>query len=218
MENSPSPFLSGFLVSKYTQWRCCNWSSLASSRTKILSESGIKPLMAFKTDVFPDDVPPDTIVFFLSFTIAFSRSAPSCGMLEKDSSFSRVSMSRLNLRMDIIVPQRLMGGIVTCTREPSGSLASKSGWRASRILSTDLAMFEAAAISWDSLENFAWVSSNFPDRSTYICSAPFMRISDTLSSPRKPPTGAKKSARKSLFEFIGRYFFICGFAPIGKSS
>ena len=118
--------------------------------------------------LFPDDVPPDTIVFLRSFTIAFNSNAPSCGMLEKDSSLSKVRRSFLNLRMDITVPQRLMGGMVACTREPSGSLASKSGWRSSRILSTDFAMFAAAAVSWASPANLADVSSSLPRRSTYI--------------------------------------------------
>ena len=52
--------------------------------------------------------------------------------------------------------------------EPSGSLASRSGWRSSRILSTDFAMFAAAAISWASPANLADVSSSLPRRSTYI--------------------------------------------------
>ena len=123
-------------------------------------------------------------------------------MLESFSSFSRVSISFLNFLMEIIVPQRLIGGIVTCTREPSGSLASRSGWRSSRILSTDFAILTAAAISCASLANFALVSSSLPERSTYICPAPFMRISDTPSSARKSLTGARNSTRKSLFEFI----------------
>ena len=84
------------------------------------SFSGISPLNAFRTDVLPEDVPPETMVFFLNFTMAFSSRTPSWGTLPKASSFSRVSISFLNLRMEMTVPQRLTGGIVAWTRDPSG--------------------------------------------------------------------------------------------------
>ena len=76
------------------------------------SLAGMSPLKALSTEVLPDEVPPETITFFRSFTIAFSSRTPFGGMLPNSSSFSIVSISFLNLRMERIVPFRLIGGMV----------------------------------------------------------------------------------------------------------
>jgi hypothetical protein len=95
----------------------------------------------------PEPVPPATIVFLRQQTMASRNRTASTVAAPQWTSWSMDSMDLENFRMAIVVPRRAMGGITTCTREPSGSRASSRGLSSVRGLPTYCERFLAAASS-----------------------------------------------------------------------
>ncbi len=77
--------------------------------------------------VLPVPVPPDTMMFSLARTQAFSSSAISGVRVPKSIRLRTVSGTLLNFRMVSEEPPTASGGMTALTRDPSSRRASTSG-------------------------------------------------------------------------------------------
>ena len=88
------------------------------------SVSGMKPDSRFSSVVFPEPVPPATIMFLRMTTHAFMNSAALRVHVPKRMKSSTVSARFANLRIVIVGPESDKGGMIAFTRLPSASRAS----------------------------------------------------------------------------------------------
>jgi hypothetical protein len=128
IRTSPTPSRLAKRLSNPTQssrWRC-RASSLVSSMVTTRCPAGIWLATAFRVVVLPDPVPPEISRFNPARTAAASSRATS-GV--RVPSASRSSMEWASSRWRRIVRQvnGASGGQITCSRLPSGNLASALG-------------------------------------------------------------------------------------------
>ena len=126
---SPVPSRPDCRVCIGTQSGCGNRSSKTSSADTTRSPPGIAAARQLRRVVLPAWVPPATRTFSPARTDA-SRNAAAAGVRLPSStrSASRAALST-NLRMLTAVKPRLMPSRTTCSRWPSGSIASTNGRR-----------------------------------------------------------------------------------------
>ncbi len=165
MVTSPSPSRLGGRVSRRTTWGCWSWSSAASSQVMMRSSPSMKRVRQLSSVVLPLPVPPEMST--LQRLPATTRSSLAhAGLIAPSStSFSRVSLSFLNLRMVIAGPSRASGGTITLTRLPSCRRASHTGLASSTRRPTALAMRVATCITCLLSWKVTSVSSSLPSRS-----------------------------------------------------
>ena len=93
----------------------------------IRSDAGTQPRSAFSIVVLPDCVPPATTTLS-PLTTAASRNVAACAVsVPRGTRSSTVRARTTNLRTLTAQCSRVMSGMTTCSRLPSGSIASTNG-------------------------------------------------------------------------------------------
>jgi hypothetical protein len=124
---SPAPSRLGWRVCMATTSGRGTRSSKTSSQVITRSCAGIAAHKQLSSVVFPACVPPDTSTLSPAATAA-SRNRAACTVIVPSaiSSSSECACST-NFRMLTAMCRRVMSGMTTCSREPSGIVASTNG-------------------------------------------------------------------------------------------
>ena len=91
------------------------------------SFAGMKPESRFSSVVFPEPVPPATIMFFRKATQTRIKSAAFFVQVPKRMKSSGVSAFLANFRMVMVGPESASGAMMALTRLPSDRRASTYG-------------------------------------------------------------------------------------------
>ena len=163
---------------------------------RMRSSLGMNCDSTFKSVVLPLPVPPETTMFSLRSTQALMKRAISAVIEPKETSRSTVSLSLKNLRMEMVVPLRAIGGSTTWMRDPSGRRASRRGRSSLSGRPTNWAMLRAAAINPSGVKVVV-VLVSLPFFSIQMSSSPLIMISETSSSSRYWRIGLRNARSES---------------------
>jgi len=125
---SPVPSSEGCRVCIATQSGEGNRSSKTSSHDTTRSRAGTAPTRQPSIVVLPACVPPATRMLRPETTAASRKRAHACVSVPSPTSSSSDDARTRNLRMLTAQCRRVMSGMTTCKRLPSGSSASTKGW------------------------------------------------------------------------------------------
>ena len=185
-------------------WRHCmpttsgngTFSSKTSSQVTTRSPDGIAAVRQLSSVVLPAWVPPATRMLRPADTAA-SRNAAHCAVIvPRDTRSSRWVARTTNLRMFTDQCARVMSGIATCSRDPSGSIASTNGVDRSTRRPEDFSIFSTRSRT-SSAVRIVVVSSCTPRRAMNTLVGSLIQISSTVGSSRyccsgpKPATASK---------------------------
>ena len=124
---SPAPSRLGWRVCMATTSGSGTRSSKTSSAVITRSRAGIAAHRQLSSVVLPAWVPPETRMFSPAATAASRKRAAWAVIVPSATSSSRLCADSTNLRMLTAMCRRVMSGMTTCSREPSGSIASTNG-------------------------------------------------------------------------------------------
>ena len=191
---SPVPSRPDCRVCSGTQSGCGKRSSQTSSAETTRSPPGIAAARQFRSVVFPAWVPPATSRLSPARTDA-SRNAAARGLRVPSStrSESRPALST-NFRMLTALNPRLMPSSTTCSRCPSGSIASTNGWLTSIRRPLDFSIRSTSSCTCAVL-SIRLVSSCRPLRAMKIRLGSLIQISSTAGSSRKGCSGPNPETR-----------------------
>ena len=133
--------------------------------------------------VFPAWVPPATMRFSPLATAASRKRAAWVVIVPRAISSSRLVAERTNLRMFTDQCRRVMSGMTTCSREPSGSIASTNGVERSTRRPDDLSIRSTRSCTWLP-DRIVVVSSLRPRLATKTRPGSLIQISSTIGSSR----------------------------------
>ncbi len=137
---------------------------------------------AFSVVVLPDPVPPLTRTFSRARTAAASSSRSGADHVPTATRSSGVKPARRKRRIVSTGPSTASGGMMTLTREPSGSRASTSGSASSTRRPSGARMRSIACRRSASVSNATPASSIRPARSTKTEPGPLTITSSTVAS------------------------------------
>jgi len=163
-------------------------SSKTSSQVMTRSAPGMAAANAFKSVVFPVCVPPDTRMLSPATTAASRNRAPCPVSVPRATSSSRACAVSTNLRMFSDQCRRVISGITTCNRDPSGSTASTKGCDTSTRRPEVFSIFSTRSRTCASVR-IVVVSSLRPDLATKIRPGSLTQISSTVGSSRNAWSG-----------------------------
>ena len=144
---------------------------------------------AFSIVVLPDPVPPEISTFIRAPTAAWRNAAAFRLNAPWLTSFSIVSLSAENLRIESDGPSMAQGRMIAFTRLPSGRRASTHGWLSSIRRPTRLTILSMILSRCFSSRNVVGARSSRPPRSTKTLRWPLTRMSETLSSASSGSSG-----------------------------
>ena len=131
----------------------------------------------------PACVPPDTRMFSPAATAASRKRATCAGSVPNPTSSSRLCAESTNLRMFTAMCRRVMSGITTCSRDPSGIVASTNGVLMS-IRRPEVRSIRSTRSASSPGARIVVVSSERPRRATNTRPGSLTQISSTSGSSR----------------------------------
>ena len=191
---SPVPSSPDCLVCNATQSGCGNLSSKTSSAETTRSPPGIAAARQLSMVVLPAWVPPATRMLSPARTDASRNAAAGAGMLPSSTRPSSRAARSTNLRMLTAENPRLMPSRTTCSRWPSGSMASTNGRLMSIRRPLDLSIRSTSSSTWAEV-SMRLVSSCRPLRAMNTRLGSLIQISSTAGSSRKGCNGPKPDTR-----------------------
>jgi hypothetical protein len=124
---SPVPSRLGCRVCRATTSGSGTWSSKTSSQVMTRSRTGMDALRQLSIVVLPACVAPATRMFNPATTAASRNRPATAGSVPSSTRSSTWRARTTNLRMFNAQCSRVASGIATCSRLPSGSVASTNG-------------------------------------------------------------------------------------------
>ena len=185
-------------------WRVCmattsgsgTCSSKTSSTVTTRSRAGIEAHRAFKSVVLPAWVPPATRMFRPAAT-APSRNRAACSVNVPSATISSNDATlRMNLRMLTAMWARVICGITTCSRDPSGNMASTNGVLKSMRRPDVRSIRSTRSATWSAVR-ITVVSSERPRRAMNTRPGSLIQISSTVGSSSSGCNGPNPATRSS---------------------
>ncbi len=201
-------------------WRHCiattsgsgTLSSKTSSQVTTRSPDGIAAVRQLSNVVLPAWVPPATRTLSPDETAA-SRNVAACAVIvPRPTRSSRWVARTTNLRMFTDQCWRVMSGIATCRREPSGSIASTNGVDRSTRRPEDLSIFSTRSRT-SSPVRIVVVSSCTPRRAMKTLVGSLIQISSTVGSSRYFCNGPKPATASKTWRAASPASASCGRLP-----
>jgi len=158
-------------------------SSNTSSQVTTRSRPGIADARQLSSVVLPAWVPPATITLRPATTAASRKRAAREVTVPSSTSSSMDTADRTNLRMLTLMWRRVMSGMTTCSRDPSGSIASTNGVLRSTRRPVLLSIFSTRSDTWAAVK-IVVVSSDLPRRATKTLPGSLIHTSSTVGSSR----------------------------------
>ena len=199
-----------------TQSGWLNRNSKTSSTLTIRSPPGTEAARQLSIVVLPACVPPATRMLSPARTDD-SRKRAACGVRLPSAtrSDSRWARSR-NLRMLTAVKPRVMPSSTTCSRWPSGSMASTKGVLMSRRRPLDFSIRSTSSLTWAASRR-RLVSSWRPRRAMNTRLGSLIHTSSTSGSSRNGCSGPKPDTRATSSPTMTSSSAIGATAPVRLS-
>ncbi len=172
------------------------FSSKTSSHVMTRSRGGMAADRQLSRVVLPACVPPATRMLRPAATAACRKTAASRVRVPRRTRSSRWSALTTNLRTLTAQCSRVMSGMTTCNRLPSGSVASTKGDDRSIRRPDDLSIRSTRSRTWSPVSTVL-VSSGTPLRATKTWLGALIQISSTSGSSKYCCSGPKPATVSS---------------------